>query len=146
MAMAPRRVTVFELAVLGWQAPEVRFRATVSGGTYLRSLARDLGERLGCGGHLAELKRTGVGPFGLEDAVTPQALTAADLKDPALLVADLPRRVLDGAEREMIVHGRSIPGGDIASGAVALMADGALLAVGEVVDGVTKPRLVLADA
>jgi tRNA pseudouridine55 synthase len=146
MALALRHVTVFELAVLDWHAPDLRFRATVSGGTYLRSLARDLGERLGTGGHLAELKRTRVGPFALEDAVAPQALTPADLKDPALLVADLPRRVLDGAEREMIVHGRSIPAAGVETGAVALMADGALLAVGEGGEDVIKPRLVLADA
>lgn len=146
MAMAPRRVTVFELSVLDWRAPDARFRATVSGGTYLRSLARDLGERLGCGGHLAELKRTRVGPFGLEDAVAPHALTPADLKDPALLVADLPRRVLEGAERDAIVHGRPIPGREGESGTIVLMADGSLLGVGAVVDGQIKPRLVLADA
>jgi tRNA pseudouridine55 synthase len=146
VAMKPRRVTVFELAVLEWRAPDIRFRATVSGGTYLRSLARDLGERLGCGAHLAALTRTRVGPFGLDDAVTPQALTPAYLKDPALLVGDLPRRVLDEAEREMIVHGRAIPAAGVASGSVALMADGALLAVGEGGEGVIKPRLVLADA
>jgi tRNA pseudouridine55 synthase len=146
MAMAPRRVTVFELALLGWQAPDVRFRATVSGGTYLRSLARDLGEGLGTGGHLAELTRTMVGPFALENAVTPQALTPADLKDPAILVADLPHRVLDAAEREMIVHGRPIAGAESDGGSIALMADGGLLGVGEAGGGLIKPRLVLADA
>ena len=146
MAMAPRQVTVFALEVVGWNAPDVRFRATVSGGTYLRSLARDLGERLGSGAHLAELTRTGVGPFALADAVAAQALTPADLKDPALLVADLPQRVLDGAERELIVHGRAIAEKGLDGGSVALMADGRLLGVGEVGDGVIKPRLVLADA
>jgi tRNA pseudouridine55 synthase len=146
MAMAPRRVTVFELAVLDWRPPDIRFRATVSGGTYLRSLARDLGERLGIGGHLAELTRTRVGPFGLEHAVAPQALTPADLKDPALLVTDLPHRVLEGAEREMIVHGRPIAGPEFEGGAIALMADGGLLGVGEAGGGLIKPRLVLADA
>lgn len=146
MAMAPRRVTVFELAVLDWRPPDIRFRATVSGGTYLRSLARDLGERLGTGGHLAELTRTRVGPFGLEDAVAPQALTPADLKDPVLLVADLPHRVLEGAEREMIVHGRPIAGPEFEGGSIALMADGGLLGVGEAGGGLIKPRLVLADA
>ena len=141
-----RPVTVFELVVTEWKAPDVGFRATVSGGTYLRSLARDLGERLGCGGHLAELRRTAVGPFRLEDAVPAQALTPSQVKDPALLVSDLPIRILEPAEREAIVHGRPVPAREAEVGAVALMADGSLLAVGEVVDGTIKPRLVLADA
>src|SRR6185437_10283120 len=141
-----RRVTVFEFTLSGWNAPDVTFRATVSGGTYLRSLARDLGERLGCGGHLAELRRTVVGPFRLDDAVPAQALTPAHIMDPARLVRDLPSRTLDAAEREAIVHGRAVPARDTDVGTVALMADGCLLSVGEVIDGKIKPRLVLADA
>jgi tRNA pseudouridine55 synthase len=141
-----RRVTVFELAVTGWQAPDVTVRATVSAGTYIRALARDLGARLGCGGHLAELRRTAVGPFRLEDAVPAQTLTPAQLRDPALLVADLPSRALDGAERDAIVHGRPIPSRENESGTLVLTAEGCVLAVGDVVDGSIKPRLVLADA
>ena len=146
VTLEPRRVTVFDFAVTEWRPPELRFRATVSGGTYLRSLARDLGERLGCGAHLAALRRTAVGPFRLDDAVAPQAVTAADVRDPAALVADLPRRVLTGDEREAIRHGRPIPGRESESGTIVLMADGSLLGVGEVVDGQLKPRVVLADA
>ena len=146
VVMAPRRVTVFALEVTAWRPPDVDFRATVSGGTYLRSLARDLGERLGCGAHLAALRRTAVGPFRLEDAVAPQAVTAADVRDPAALVADLPRRVLTGDEREAIRHGRPIPVRETESGTIVLMADGSLLGLGEVVDGQLKPRVVLADA
>lgn len=144
--VAPRRVTVYELGLTGWLAPDLRFAATVSGGTYLRSLARDLGERLGCGAHLAELSRTAVGPFRLEDAVPAQALTATHLKDPAVLVSGLPRRTLEAGEREAIVHGRPVPVREGETGRVALMADGCLLAVAEVESGSLKPRLVLADA
>lgn len=146
VAVQPRRVTVFDLVITAWQAPDATFRATVSGGTYLRSLARDLGERLQCGGHLAELKRTAVGPFRLEDAVAGEALTPAHLKDPATLVADLPSRALDAGEREAIVHGRPVAARETEAGTVALTADGCLLAVGEVMDGKIKPRLVLTDA
>ncbi len=141
-----RRVTVFEFTLSAWKAPDVMFRATVSGGTYLRSLARDLGERLGCGGHLAELRRTAVGPFRLDDAVPAQALTPAQVMDPARLVSDLPSRTLDAAEREAIVHGRAVLARETDVGTVALMADGNLLSVGEVIDGKIKPRLVLTDA
>lgn len=144
--VAPRRVTVFEFTLTSWHAPDVTFRATVSAGTYLRSLARDLGDRLGCGGHLAELRRTAVGPFRLEDAVPAEALTPAHVRDPALLVSDLPSRTLGAVEREAIVHGRPLPAAESDQGTIALMADGGLLAVAVVMDGRIKPRLVLTDA
>jgi len=146
VSMTPRRVTVFEFAVTDWQGPDVAFRATVSGGTYIRSLARDLGERLGCGAHLAELTRTAVGPFRLADAVPAQALTPAHVKDPGLLVGDLPRRGLTAEERDAVVHGRPLEAQQTDVGIVALTADGCLLAVGEVSEGKIRPRLVLADA
>src|SRR5207245_65091 len=83
-------------------------RATVGAGTYLRSLAREAGAALGCGAHLAALVRTRVGPFRLEDAVGPGAVTPADLRDPAALVADLPRGELDDAGRAAVIHGRPL--------------------------------------
>src|SRR5437762_13542092 len=55
VTLAPRRVEVEVFELVGLELPDVRFRATVSGGTYLRSLARDVGEELQCGAHLAEL-------------------------------------------------------------------------------------------
>ncbi|HKV71148.1 MAG TPA: tRNA pseudouridine(55) synthase TruB [Gemmatimonadales bacterium] len=146
VSMPSRRVTVFELTVTDWQGPDAAFRATVSGGTYIRSLARDLGEHLGCGAHLAELTRTAVGPFRLEDAFPAQALTPAHVKDPGLLVSDLPRRGLTAEERDAIVHGRPLVAQETDVGTLALTADGGLVAVGEVSDGKIRPRLVLTDA
>ncbi|HXF95870.1 MAG TPA: tRNA pseudouridine(55) synthase TruB, partial [Gemmatimonadales bacterium] len=86
VVLAPRPVEVRELDLTGFRPPDVAFRAVVGAGTYLRSLARDLGEVLGCGAHLAALVRTAVGPFGLEDAVPLEALGPGDLRDPAVLV------------------------------------------------------------
>ena len=146
VALAPRRVTVFELTATGWAGPDLAFHATVSGGTYLRSLARDLGERLGCGGHLAELRRTAVGPFRLEDAVPARSVTPSHVLDPAPLVSELPSRTVEPAERAAIVHGRPVPALAADVGTVALTAGGHLVALGEVVDGYIKPRLVLTDA
>jgi len=128
--------------------PDVRFRATVSSGTYLRSLARDIGAALGCGAHLATLRRTHVGPFALADAVAPTAVTAAMLLEPAALVANLPRRELTAEERDAVVHGRPIhlvPGTRYPE-AVGLFGDGHLVAVAEAVGDVLKPRLVVVDA
>ena len=145
MSLAARRVEVAELDVDRFALPDVGFRATVSGGTYLRSLARDVGEALGCGGHLAALTRTRVGPYRLVDAVAPQAVTPPDLRDPAELVRDLPRRDLDPAERETVVHGRPLPAGAGEVGKVALFAEGRLVAVAERVGDQLKPRVVVAE-
>src|SRR2546426_103389 len=108
----PRRVEVTELELERFAPPDLGFRATVSGGTYLRSLARDVGEALGCGAHLATLTRTRVGRFRLADAVPAEQLTAQSLRDPAELVGDLPAWELDDAGRDAVVHGRPVPAGD----------------------------------
>lgn len=65
----PRPVTIRELELLGFEPPDVRFRVTCSKGTYVRTLAADIGERLGCGAHLGDLRRTRSGDFGLDEAV-----------------------------------------------------------------------------
>jgi len=142
---ASRRVEVAELALDRFAAPDIAFRAAVSSGTYLRSLARDVGEALGCGAHLAALTRTRVGPYRLADAVAPQAVTLGDLRDPAELVRVLPRRDLDAAGRGAVIHGRPIPAGKEEEGAVALFTDGQLVAVAERVGDVLKPRVVVAE-
>jgi len=74
LELAPRPVTFHELRLLAFEPPEFEVFARVSRGTYLRALARDLGEALLCGGHLAALVRTRVGAFRLENAVSPEHL------------------------------------------------------------------------
>ncbi len=145
--LTPRRAEVGELEVTRIALPDVTFRATVSAGTYLRSLARDAGDVLGCGAHLAGLRRARVGPFRLEDAVALDRVTADALRDPAALVADLPRRELDSAEREAAIHGRPIAAGrgKGEGGSVALFAAGQLVAVAQREGEVLKPRVVVAD-
>jgi len=146
VALVPRPVQVSELELTGLAPPDVRFRATVSAGTYLRSLARDVGEALGCGAHLAALTRTRVGPFPLADAVAPEAVTPAALRDPAVLVADLPRQELDEAGRAAVIHGRPVMAEKGGGGRVALFSNGELVAVAERVADALKPRVVVADA
>ena len=150
VAPAPRRVAVESLELVAWEPPDLDFRATVGGGTYLRSLLRDVGDALGCGAHLTRLVRTAVGDLQLADAVAIDAITAAAQRDCEILVQGLPRRDLSDAERTLVIHGRAVPAGDSATGAhVALFAAGKLLAVAEpaMVDGaaVLKPRVVVAD-
>lgn len=147
VVLRPRRVDVTELELESFTPPDVGFRATVSGGTYLRSLARDLGEALGCGAHLATLRRTRVGAFRLADAVAPDEVTARALRDPAELVRDLPARDLDDAGRAAVVHGRPVPvaDGTREMGNVALFWSGQLVAVAERVGEVLKPRVVVVE-
>jgi tRNA pseudouridine55 synthase len=73
---APRRVVIREIRLLDWQDTQLTLEIRCSKGTYVRSLAHDLGEALGCGGHVIGLTRLAVGEFTLEQAVTPEALMA----------------------------------------------------------------------
>lgn len=65
-----RTLTIYEFEILEMQIPEIKFRIASSKGTYIRSIAHDLGQALGCGGHLTELTRTRVGQFDLKYANT----------------------------------------------------------------------------
>src|SRR5687768_5383518 len=68
--MKPRTVTVHELRLLECGADDATLAAAVSKGTYIRSLARDIARALGTVGHVAKLRRTRAGPFGLEQAIS----------------------------------------------------------------------------
>jgi len=142
-----RRVEIRELEILEAAVPDLQFRATVSAGTYVRSLARDIGAKLGCGAHLTALRRTAVGPLRLEDAVAPEAVTRATLQDAAVLVAHLPRRQIDKKERDAVVHGRPIKTDPIADSQkpVAVFAGDELLAIAEQSGELLKPRVVVAE-
>jgi tRNA U55 pseudouridine synthase TruB len=110
-------------------------------------VARDAGEALGCGAHLAALTRTGVGPFRLADAVAPEQVTEQALRDPAALVRHLPRYDLDSAGRDAVVHGRPVAAGDGSreTGNVALFWNEQLVAVAERVEATLKPRVVVVE-
>lgn len=71
IVMLAREVTVDAFEITAVQLPEVHFRVACSTGTYIRSLANDLGEALGCGGYLQELRRTKIGKFNVADALQP---------------------------------------------------------------------------
>lgn len=68
VTLTPRPVHISEFEIVSVHLPEVSFRVRCSKGTYIRSLAHDLGQKLGCGGHLSELRRTGSGAFRVENA------------------------------------------------------------------------------
>ena len=77
----PRPVTLYELTILEMNLPRVRIRITCSKGTYIRSLCRDIGEQLGCGGCMEQLIRTRVGHFLIENALTLAQIEALAKKE-----------------------------------------------------------------
>ena len=77
----PRSVTIYGLELLDVALPDVRLRVHCSTGTYIRSLAHDLGEQLGCGGHITTLRRTAIGRFGIDTAVPLPDLTPDTFTD-----------------------------------------------------------------
>ncbi len=76
IARPARQVTIHELELLAWESPDLTVRVRCSAGTYIRSLAHDLGAALGCGGHLRSLIHTSVGQFQLADSYTLDELSA----------------------------------------------------------------------
>jgi tRNA pseudouridine55 synthase len=81
VALAARRARTYAIRLLGFEPPDVEIEVECGKGTYIRSLAHDLGQALGCGGHLASLVRTRVGPFTVESSVSLAELEGAFAKD-----------------------------------------------------------------
>ena len=151
----PRKVMVHAITLDAVTLPEVTFRVRCGKGTYVRTLAADLGEALGTGAALSRLVRTRVGPYQLVDAVPWDALREA--RDGAALwthlrpldsaLLELPALTLDARASHAFVHGQSVPGGAGRAGLLRVYdAAGALLGVGEARGELVKPeRLLHAD-
>src|SRR5258708_7459921 len=77
VTLKPVQVEIKEFEILSTTADQATFRARVASGTYIRSVAHEIGQKLGCGAHLASLRRTAVAEFAIEDAHTLPALEAA---------------------------------------------------------------------
>ncbi len=134
---APREVHVALLALTAWRAPDATLDVGCSKGTYVRMLAADLGAALGCGAHLAALRRVATGGFSVADAVTladfermgAQAGRAALLPVDALL-RDLPLLAVGADDARRLRDGRPIgPIADAPARCRAYAPDGALLGV-----------------
>ena len=107
-------VVIHELELVSVDGPCVRFRTRVSAGTYIRSLAHELGQRLRVGGHLTQLRRTAVGEFAEESALSLDSLGEAIRRGtppvivPERLLPDLPEVGLQGEQTAQTLHGRDI--------------------------------------
>lgn len=159
VGLAPRTVAIHRLGLLGWSPPAATVAVECGPGTYVRSLARELGERLGCGGYLSALRRLRSGAFTLERSAPLEALCAALAAGrwhdyalpPRLALGDQPHVVVDDAAAARLRQGQEIaldslpanpaevaalsPEGDV----VAIMRPGHRL-------GLWRPRKVLGDA
>lgn len=144
----PTRTVVVDRADLVSYDPmdglaQVDFR--VGSGTYVRQLATDLGEALGCGAYCETLRRTEVGDLSVEAAIAPDAVEPGCGVDPLDVMHGIPRVDVGTADAVDVRHGRAVAAPDPGmTGTVALAADGHLLAVGEARDGTVRPKVVLA--
>jgi tRNA pseudouridine55 synthase len=110
--LAPRRVRVHGIDLLGYAYPHLELEVRCGKGTYIRSLARDLGERLGCGALVAVLRRTRVGPFDEAAAVSldvDRATALARLLPVAAAVAELPRVEVSAGQVRRLRQGQGLP-------------------------------------
>ncbi|GGM67564.1 tRNA pseudouridine synthase B [Thermopolyspora flexuosa] len=153
--LTARPVTVHSFEVTAFRPGEDAATATkivdvdvtvhCSSGTYIRALARDLGERLGVGGHLTYLRRTRVGPYSLAQARTIEQLSRSCEIMPIgeAVAAAFPRREVTAEQARVIAHGGRLPAAGLGPGPVGVFApDGTLLALVEERGGQARPLAV----
>ncbi len=114
----PRPITIYRLEVIDWLAPRLTLAVECSKGTYIRSLAHDIGEQLGCGAYLAALVRTRSGPFSLAESITLEQLAGAVAEDNGqraarflypldIALQQYPSLRLDDVTVERVLHGNA---------------------------------------
>lgn len=141
--LPPVPVTVHHIELLEWTPPDATFRATVSAGTYIRALARDLGEHLGFGAHLVALRREAIGTLRVEEAVALEALGPEAVRSPLAVLQAMPSVPLDDAALVRVRHGRRVDAPPGTAGTVALLSGGELVAIAERAGNELQPVVVL---
>jgi len=150
---APRRVAIRRLDLESFEGKTASLYVECSKGTYIRSLAEDIGAVLGCGGHLAALERLAVGSFTLRQAVKLEDFEGFSpdrrrerLLPPQALLESWPRLRLPAELTAKFRHGQSVPA-DTADGNVAVFGEGEVfLGTGEVSARTLQPRRLLASS
>lgn len=112
-----REVTIYRIELLDWNPPFIIIEVECGKGTYIRSIAHDIGESLGCGGHISQLTRTRYGPFDIKDSIDLQQLENAfsnerwrELLYPMdIAIGDWMMLTIDEEQELAILNGRSIP-------------------------------------
>jgi tRNA pseudouridine55 synthase len=138
----PRTIRVDRFDLVARNGVAVDFVAVVSGGTYVRALAADVGTALGCGAHLTRLRRTAIGSFAVEEASPPDE--AGDLLPVERAVAHLPRFELEPEEARVARHGSILGPAGIEGPYAVFDPDGALVAIYRDDGPKARPEMVLA--
>jgi tRNA pseudouridine55 synthase len=138
-------IIVHRIEPVRWTPPELTFRATVSAGTYLRAIARDLGIRLGVGAHLTALRREAIGGLRVEDAVPLERVGAEVLRPAVQVLRHLPAVELDPEARAAVVHGRPVADREPRGAEPVVLLEGSeVIAVARAGNGWLMPSVVLA--
>ena len=136
--LTARPVQIHRLDLTGFELPEFELQIECGSGTYVRSLGRDIGERLGCGATMKGLARSAIGAFSLDSAVSPEKLTPENVESlvqpPITALTHLPAFQISEEQKERVYDGRSINIGSV-SGLVTDSED----------DGSPRARLILVD-
>lgn len=143
--LEPRPVHVYRIDVTGYTWPHLDLTVECGRGTYIRSIARDVGEVFGVGGLVQTLRRTHVGPFTADSGLSLDATAdevRAKLRPMGEAVADLPRVTLDAATGGRFTQGQAVPCGS-ASGVVGVFRGDVFVGVGEATGGRVKPKVVV---
>jgi tRNA pseudouridine55 synthase len=141
---APRRVRISDLQLLRFHSPLLELRVVCSKGTYIRVLAEDIGEALGCGAHLSALRRTASGRFRVDQASTLEALRESNALERLLplsaLLEGLPRAELGAADEMRLRQGQTLKISGLQPGLCAVVRpDGAVIGLGSADEGVLRP-------
>ncbi|MFO1313311.1 MAG: tRNA pseudouridine(55) synthase TruB [Burkholderiales bacterium] len=146
----PRAIVIESLDLVEWRAPEAVVAIRCSKGTYVRVLAEDIGEALGCGAHLSGLRRTHTGGFSLERAVTFEALERMSeqerdglLLPPSSLLAGMPTMEVGADDARRFGHGQPVGASGVGAGECAVFSGSEFLGLAEVNGGVATPRRVM---
>lgn len=148
--LQPRPVVIHRIDVLAYAYPRLEILVRCGKGTYIRSLARDLGQRLGCGGYIASLRRLAIGEFTEADCLSLDADAAtarAKLAAPARVLAFMPSITLGPADVQRLLQGQRVPSA-MECGEETMVLDGQarLIAIARVVDRRLIPSKILASA
>ncbi|MBV6458240.1 MAG: tRNA pseudouridine synthase B [Fimbriimonadaceae bacterium] len=140
-----RTVYIKEFKSGGIEADQMEFLVVCSGGTYVRTLAHDLGQAVGCGAHLASLRRTRVGRFSVDQAVALDALDHGTILPLSQALPPMPILSLGFQQVAAIREGRAIPFAEPPSARLAALADenGEVFSVAEVQGAVLQPQCVI---
>ncbi len=111
----PRKIVISSIQTLEYRWPLLTLKVECGSGTYIRSLAHDIGKVLGCGGYISALKRTRVGNFTLDRGIDIEAVTSDAVLPIDAGLPDFPKAVLSEKEAKLLKNGQQVPSGAVFS-------------------------------